>query len=154
VAYEIKGWRGINDNRPLATQVALLNYGQTPAHRAKICGTIRIMPFPLPPGYKLPELKEEFPQSFDVFPSQSSNPPVGWITAEKAFTADEIAEITSETSIRHVYMLGRITYLDVFDKPRETIFRSFLDPKSIERNSAGQITTFVWAVAEGGNDFL
>ena len=153
VAYEITAWRGINDKRPLAVQVVLINNGQTPARLVKIFGTIEIMPFPLPNGYELPKLKENVAQAVSVFPGQPKNPPIGWITAEQAFTADEIAEITSDASKSRAYLLGQISYRDIFNKPRDTFFRQFLDPKSVQRNATGQIVTFVWANTEDGNDF-
>lgn len=153
VTHEIKGWRGVNDGRPMATQIALLAYGQTPARAVKVLGIIEIMPFPLTSGYHLPELWAEFPQSVDVFPGQANNPPVGWITAKRPFTAEELRDITSEYSTKRAYMLGRISYRDIFDEPRETVFRSFLDPKSVQRDDAGKILTFIWAVTEEGNDF-
>jgi hypothetical protein len=152
VTYEIKGWRGVNEGRPLAIQYALFNNGQTPARLVKVIGTIEILPFPLPKEQE-PDLEDKFPQSVIVFPGQPSNPPVGWITAERAFTAAEITEITSDVSTRRAYLCGRILYRDVFDKGRETFFRAFLDPKSVERNGNGGIRTFVWANTEDGNDF-
>jgi hypothetical protein len=153
VTHEIKAWRGINDGRPLAVQVALITYGQTPARAVKILGIIDIIPFPLPAGYRLPALWTEIPQSVNVFPGETRNPAVGWITAKRSFTAAEITEITSEKSKRRAYMLGRISYRDVFNKRRVTTFRAFLDPKSVQRDAAGEIATFIWAATERGNDF-
>jgi hypothetical protein len=129
VTHEIKAWRGINDGKPLATQIALMAHGETPARAVRVIGIIDIMPFPLPTGYQLPELWTEFPQSTNVFPGETNNPAVGLITAKRPFTDAEIVEITSETSKRRAYMLGHIYYRDVFNKRRETTFRAFLEPR-------------------------
>jgi hypothetical protein len=99
VTKQITAWRGLINGKPLAVQYALIAHGQTPAKEVKVLGQIDILPFPLSAQYKMPEPTETIAQSVIAFPGEA-NPPRGWITAERAFTSVEIAEIASTQSGR------------------------------------------------------
>ena len=149
---EICEWRGLTRQIPLAVKFSLVCHGQTPASKVRVRGIIEIASLPLPFNYIAPELRERCPQEFVVFPGKQ-NGPSGWITADAAFTVDEIQEITSPTSNRLAYLHAKIIYTDVFGEPRETVSRYFLDPLSIVRRDDGSVVSCVWALHEGGNNY-
>jgi hypothetical protein len=152
VTTNIAEWSGLIDGNPLAVRHLLIAFGQSPAKQVRLMGKIDILPHPLPEGFRFPLVKQNLPQSTVIFPDQE-HPRSDWVMAERPFTAEEIAEITSYQSAKRAYMFGKVTYVDIFNKKRVTTFRSFLDPESIGRDKQGKIIKLSWLQAEDGNDF-
>ena len=153
VSFEINAWRGFTKNEPLAVQIALINYGQTPATGVKITGQIEILPFPLPSSYK-PQYSQigSIAQITTIFPNKGYSSPIGWIPVKDVFSSEEISLITSPKSKYRAYMFGHIVYNDIFNHERNTYFCQFIDPLSILYNENGSINTFIWANYMDYND--
>jgi hypothetical protein len=144
-------FRGINNGALLGAQIALKNYGQTPAHHSKLYGKIHIAPFPLPENHNFPDSKMNLVQPMVVFPNPNDNN-FGWLEADHLFSPAEISLITNNSSNQRAYLVGKVVYKDIFDADRTTKFCFFLDPASIKHDSDRNILGFNWAIAEYGNE--
>jgi hypothetical protein len=129
------------------------NAGQTPARRMRHVAVIKALPFPLAAGFVPPPF--ERPRSPETSLS-SKVPMTGKCSAERPFTADEIARIRDGRF--RIYVYGTITYEDIFAREQETKFGSSVraDALTLERLTSNYLPsdlTLYFEVTPLLNDF-
>lgn len=139
IGIDITGW-GLHNNQQLRLDYRIVNFGQTPAKKVLVRGEIKYLPINLSQNYipeYYPRMSPE--QSWVIFPNETSNANIGSIYSDKILTPEEIGKIQSVDSKLRGYSFISITYTDIFDIERHFYFCAFLDPKTIQKNSFGEI---------------
>jgi hypothetical protein len=106
---------------------------------------MKIAPRNLPAAFDFNKDAVATPQAASLAPNQI--PPKGWIQTTAAITEAELADVTSVTGSSYLYGYGTARYRDIFNQKDVTDFCWFLDPKSVKKDAAGNITPdFIWAI--------
>ena len=105
----------LTKGRALSVEIAIKNFGQTPANEVMTYAFIGVLPYPLtapidPPDYtnasKSPMAPSQVIKQFPTLPAPLDNPQLNAILARQAA----------------VYVWGAIVYADIFNIPRRTRF--------------------------------
>jgi hypothetical protein len=127
-----------------AFQIAMRNYGQTPARAVQVNGGWE---FQLPKNgqeeleaHHFAYLRTENSSSVDVYPTKAG-------TAFLApFSAEFIQRFRTYDGPMRVYGVGRITYEDIFKNLQHTDFCFILDPHDVAAGTVGTpfVASFDW----------
>jgi hypothetical protein len=120
---DCKDMHQLNAVAKFALKFVTVNTGQTPARQVSVESKIQIMDHPISRTFDTTTLND--PER-SVFIIGAGKDVMFDAEADRNFTADEIAEITSSESKRRIYSYGIVRYKDIFGWKRYTKFCFFV----------------------------
>jgi hypothetical protein len=97
----------------------LVNTGQTPAHKVQYRAKAAVLPWPLPPNFKLPQLPEKSEGSSVVGPRQNANLSA---IVDNYLPDQDVDSVKCVKGDQGLYVWGVVDYEDIFGEPHETKF--------------------------------
>jgi hypothetical protein len=98
-------------------QAICKNHGQTPIRQIRYLYEVRVLPYPLPPGYQFQEAATSNNANFALPPHEQSN---SQFERPEPLSSEELEGIGQDRL--RIYWWGKATYVDVFDETRHLEF--------------------------------